>query len=174
MSILALDLAPTNTGVCVRSNEATEVFVTSKLWPNVTSFELTNLLIHLARSASHVLIEDVPPTMRNDTNLKNVYRLQGRILQALDQDSGLICEVGWVRPHTWETNMGVWRLKKNDPEKLIETAYELGMHRSEKRMAKDVLLNMADAYLIAEWGKRQLADRLTLLCPGLTEFRSYV
>lgn len=126
-----------------------------------------DLLCGVARGLAKptVVVEDVPPRIQWAGPVKRVCRLQGRILQALPDTP-----VWFVPPAIWQrTFEGVWRGKEDGaaaaaerldyhpPQLVGDPRFEpLGKTPSErKRLAKKVMSDYVDAFLIAHWAASQ-------------------
>ena len=138
----------------------------------VTQFDSVGLdasqwVWHLGGSADGavVVVEDVPPKIQWAGTVKRVCRLQGRILQAMPK-----AEVWFVPPAIWQRSYeGAWRGKEagaaaaaealgySPPSLVGDPRFEeLGRTPSErKRLAKKVMSDYVDAFLIAHWAFEQ-------------------
>lgn len=112
-----------------------------------------------------ILVEDVPYGISKQFMVKPVLRLQGRVIQAIE-DRGLPAPL-FVAPATWQRAMGVWRVK---PEETAAVAAERGyrppdlfeVHAAEipekgpertkiRTLLRKATTDYVDAWLISEW-----------------------
>jgi hypothetical protein len=119
-----------------------------------------------------ILIEDVPYGISKQFMVKPVLRLQGRVIQAIE-DAGLPAPY-FVAPATWQRAMNVWRVSPEQtaavaaehgytPPNLLEThAHEIpekGPERSKIRaLLKKSATDYVDAYLLSEWAGAMAED----------------
>lgn len=172
MQVTAIDLASVRSGVCVRNDAGLVAhYTTDHDEPNR---EVSKMVGYM--SAAYVLIEAVPPTMPNNTVLKNVYRKQGRLLAKLEnamfwyhehvatQTKPLWeppIEVVWIKPDSWQRHFDVFA-KPDKKQAAVNRAVELGLEFGPKRLAKKTMEDLADSYLMAEYGLWSLATHFTL------------
>lgn len=164
MNVLAVDLAAVFSGACQRTGVA-GFPVDTRTWTskNLSANQFISSLEE-CWAFSHLVLEDLPASLPNDTTLKRTYRIQGMIVDRVEQCVSWShpLTVTWVKPAEWQRPMGVWKVGFWP---TIEKAVQLGWVPPTKRTDKKSLSDMADAYLIALWSERMLAEELGLDLP---------
>jgi len=135
----------------------------------------------------NIVIEDLPHRVPFRVSVKEVLRLQGRLIHEID-GYGELDRVFWLPPAVWQRSYdGVWRkgvagareaaasLGYEPPDLLSDDVRfpykELkGKERTKIReAAKKLMTDYVDAYLIAEWARRTHIEHGTLLVKGVQE-----
>lgn len=132
-----------------------------------------------------VVAEDLPHRIPFRVSVKEVLRLQGRLIHEFESESCLDNLV-WLSPAVWQQSYdGVWRQGEKgareaaealgySPPNLLDCAERFpykelkGKERTKVRgTAKKLMTDYVDAYLIAEWARQTYAEHGTLLVKGV-------
>ena len=165
-SLLAIDLAPRFSAAILRAESGRWYSIVS---PYDSSPERFVRKVRDAWGVPDVLlVEDVPPGMKNTSVMKAQYQMQGRVLEAFDPyaQGPEHVPIYLIRPHTWQKAMGVSDGRKSlntkpYKEASQETAGERGWtapfdyteyHGKERQERRKSCGDSADAYLLSEWG----------------------
>jgi len=120
--------------------------------------------VHAKRTVHAVVIEDVPAHVPWGGIVKSVCTLQGRVLQELHPE--VLSRTWFVTPAVWQRSFeGVWkgkaagalaaaeRLGYSPPDLVGDPRFDADGRKpgEARRLAKKVMSDYVDAFLIARW-----------------------
>lgn len=158
--ILAVDLAAKFSAACLMDPKGS---VTSE-WHSwgLSEVEWVNSLVANSKFADIVLIEDVPFSLRISKTVRDVYRLQGRIIENMEQNMLHTGKLVFIPPNLWQNYFKPDGMKSGDKKaakRIAEEKYgyvppELlhkGLHGKDRTHARKSMEDHVDAFLIARF-----------------------
>lgn len=165
--ILAVDLASKFSAACLMSLDGS---VTDE-WHSwgLSEGNWVSSLVSQARSADIILIEDLPFSLRISKTVRDVYRLQGRIIENMDLFTYSTDKIVFIPPKLWQDYFKPDGMKSGDKkaakkiaeEKYGYTAPQLlhkGLHGIDRTHARKSMEDHTDAFLIARYMLEQVAE----------------
>ncbi len=154
-----------------------------------TDGQFISTIVGAALDGSLVVIEDLPYHIPYRLSVKDVLRLQGRLIGAMEH-RGLLDRMVFVVPSTWQQSFnGVWRGgPKAAQAAALEQGYErptlvdsearfslegmTGKPRSNRRTKiKKLETDYVDAFLIARWAQEAYSQEPLLDMTGVSSAR---
>jgi hypothetical protein len=158
--ILAVDLASKFSAACMMNAQGS---VTAE-WHSWGSSEASwvNSLVVQSKFADIVLIEDLPFSLRISKTVRDVYRLQGRIIEQMEQHMFHTRKIVFIPPKLWQDYFKPDGMKSGDKKaakKIAEEKYgyvatELlhkELHGVDRIHARKSMEDHIDAFLIAQY-----------------------
>lgn len=167
MSLLAVDLAAKFSAACLLVDG--EVAWQDDSWQKTEKQfidEITDLFdpyhdpVYAAPVPDVLVIEDLPARLPFMTNVKDVCRLQGRIIERMAV-YGQVDKILFVQPATWQESYAELGIKRGaGPDIVVPVAAQLGytppdlsarIGKGEKATARKVSTDYCAAFLIGRW-----------------------
>jgi hypothetical protein len=162
--ILAVDLAAKFSGSCLMDWAASVVGEwhswqrTEDEWVRLLAYQFSQLD---SREDSFIVIEDMPFNVGQTKTVRDVYRLQGRILQHL-KEYGYEKYVVWIPPALWQYHfkpLGMTSGNKKAAKEIATTHYGYSppellhkdLHGVDRVHARKTMEDHIDAFLIARY-----------------------
>lgn len=160
--IFAVDLAAKFSGAVIL-NSAGEVVDEFHSW-QLTPAKWANLLTRKLRMLPEdtlVFVEDMPFSVGQTKTVRDVYRLQGRIIQ-LFHESGSSHRIVWVPPNLWQGYYKSFGMRSGDKKQAKVIAFEhygysppellhKDLHGKDRVDARKTMEDHIDAFLIARY-----------------------
>jgi hypothetical protein len=183
MYFLGVDLAASYSAYCVLEDSG-QVCDQGDSWKISDSDFVSRLLRYGADPDCLTVVEDLPHKIIYRVQVKEVCRLQGRIINEYE-DRRSVDRLHFIAPATWQLAFGVFRkgvtaaldaaerygysppdLRATDHRFKLDDLH--GTARSKLReAAKKIETDYTDAYLIAEWARLTYAENATLDVQGI-------
>jgi hypothetical protein len=158
--ILAVDLASKFSAACLMNAQGS---VTSE-WHSWGSSEASwvNSLVANSKFAEIVLIEDLPFSLRISKTVRDVYRLQGRIIENMEQHVFHTRKMVFIPPKLWQDHFKPEGMKSGDKKaakRIAEEKYgyiapqllHKELHGVDRTHARKSMEDHTDAFLIARY-----------------------
>jgi hypothetical protein len=162
--ILAVDLAAKFSAACLMNAHGS---VTTE-WHSWGTSEASwvNSLVANSKFADVMLIEDLPFSLSISKTVRDVYRLQGRIIESMEEHMFHTRKMVFIPPKLWQDYFKPDGMKSGDKKaakRIAEEKYgyispELlhkGLHGVDRTHARKSMEDHVDAFLIARYMKEQ-------------------
>lgn len=165
--ILAVDLASKFSAACLMDLHGS---VTTE-WHSwgLSEASWVNSLVVQSKFAEIVLIEDLPFALRISKTVRDVYRLQGRIIENMSDDILNISKMVFIPPKLWQDYFKPDGMKSGDKKaakKIAEEKYgyiapqllHKELHGVDRTHARKSMEDHTDAFLIARYMLEQVKE----------------
>ena len=185
MTVLAVDLAAKYSAACLMDDDY-EVIEQFDSWQQTEDAFVCHLTAGwtVVNTPDVMIVEDLPHGLRYTTLVKAVCRLQGRIVQSMQEcTDGDWEEILFVAPATWRAHYPEAK-RGTGPDIVVPIAAQFGYTAPDllarakgsggKTRADKVATDYCSAYLIARWAidtKRQFG---TYDVPGTSRYNTTV